>query len=291
MKNYPSKRKEMSFLLKWGLAVVCIPILFSTKITFGYESPPKDELIESIHQRVRDLNTRMRAMGASNLPPVDDAYDSKILKSSNTLDGTESKSLRLKKNRKNDISSKTKSSFDPNTGFYFVPFGGLALVDDIDWTLPLGGMVSIEAKKGYSLGASFGYRWKYFYLEERISHTEAKFDRSHFSGIPIQLSGEISYLSFQQSIGLNFNFNQWSGIQLGAGAGMTKSQLNASASPSMSSQEDDWVFSYDGTLGIFFQPAGYFRGGINYRWLKTDSLDGFSSIDMHLIELALGLQF
>jgi len=288
MKNYPSKRKEMSFLLKWGLAVVCIPILFSTKITFGYESPPKDELIESIHQRLQDLNTRMRAMGASNLPLVDDAYDSKILKASNTLDGTESKSSRFKKNRKNDISSKTKSSFDPNTGFYFVPFGGLALVDDIDWT-PAGVMVSIEAKKGYSLGASFGYRWKYVYLEERISHTEAKFNRYYYDGIPIPLSGEISNLSFQQSIGLNFNFNQWSGIQLGAGAGMTKSQLNASNSSLISS--DDWVFSYDGTLGIFFQPAGYFRGGINYRWLRADSLDGFSSIDMHLIELALGLQF
>ena len=104
-----------------------------------------------------------------------------------------------------------KSSFEPNTGFYFLPFGGLAMVDDFD----LGVNTSIESKKGYSLGASFGYRWKYFYLEERISYAQAQLERFHNAGTSTSVSGEISNLSFQQAIGLNFNFNEWFGVQIG----------------------------------------------------------------------------
>ena len=267
----------------------CTLLLFWSSPGLGNERSSKDELIESIHQRVRDLNSRMREMGASNLPPVEARYAPESLNEKYFFEEPKLKSSKFSEDRKKSIPSPQNKSIEPNTGFYFLPFGGLALVEDFDWPVSAG-IASVESKEGHSLGASFGYRWKYFYLEERISHAEVQLERFHNAGTPISVSGEISNLSFQQAIGLNFNFNEWSGLQIGVGGGMTKSELSYSAG-AMSHEEKDWVFSYDGTVGIFFQPGGYFRCGINYRWLRSEGLERFSATDMHLIELALGLQF
>lgn len=264
-------------------------LLFPICSILAKEETSKGKLIQSIQQRVQDLNERMRKMGASDLPAVNTPNESPSFSEKNDFEEVEPQSSKLNKNSKKKTSSLKKSSFEPNTGFYFLPFGGLAMVDEIDSSVS-SGIATIESKEGYSLGASFGYRWKYFYLEERISHAQVQLERFHIAGTPFSVSGEISNLSFQQSIGLNFNFNEWSGVQFGLGGGITKSELSYSAGQ-MSYEEDDWVFSYDGTIGIFFQPSGYFRGGINYRWLRTEDLDQYSGTDMHLVELALGLQF
>ena len=127
---------------------------------------------------------------------------------------------------------------------------------------------------------------------ERISYLESKIDKAQLLGVlPIDPSGEISNFSFQQTIGLNYNFNKWFGIDFGLGVGISRKEVDFVYVPSMTFQEEDWVFSYDGAVGVFFQAAEYFRGGINYRWLRSEGLDQFSGTDIHLIELALGLQF
>ena len=267
----------------------CALLLFLDSPCLANERSSKDELIQSIHQRVRDLNSRMQEMGASNLPPVEAPHAMRSLKEEYFFEEPEPKSPRLNNDRKKSVPSPKNKSIEPNTGFYFLPFGGLALVEDFDWPVSAG-IASIESKEGHSLGASFGYRWKYFYLEERISYAEAQLERFLLAGTTTPVSGEISNLSFQQSIGLNFNFNEWSGLQIGVGGGLSKKELHMVFGPNLQ-QEDDWVFSYDGTVGIFFQPGGYFRCGINYRWLRSEGLERFSATDMHLIELALGLQF
>jgi hypothetical protein len=286
MTNGPNFYSTARLPVSRAAVLLCTFSLLLGNATWGEDTKSRDQLVESVHQRIRDLNLRMRAMGASDLPTVNTPNESPSFSEKNDFEEIEPKASKLNKNSKKKTSSLKKSSFEPNTGFYFLPFGGLAMVDDFD----LGVNTSIESKKGYSLGASFGYRWKYFYLEERISYAQAQLERFHNAGTSTSVSGEISNLSFQQAIGLNFNFNEWSGVQIGLGGGITKSELSYSAGV-MSYEEDDWVFSYDGTIGIFFQPSGYFRGGINYRWLRTEDMDQFSGTDMHLIELALGLQF
>jgi hypothetical protein len=286
MTNGPNFYSAAHLPVSRAAMLLCTFSLLLGNATWGEDTKSRDQLVESVHQRIRDLNLRMRAMGASDLPTVNTPNESPSFSEKNDFEEIEPKASKLNKNSKKKTSSLKKSSFEPNTGFYFLPFGGLAMVDDFD----LGVNTSIESKKGYSLGASFGYRWKYFYLEERISYAQAQLERFHNAGTSTSVSGEISNLSFQQAIGLNFNFNEWSGVQIGLGGGITKSELSYSAGV-MSYEEDDWVFSYDGTIGIFFQPSGYFRGGINYRWLRTEDMDQFSGTDMHLIELALGLQF
>jgi len=271
----------------------CTLLLFWSSPVLGNERSSKDELIESIHQRVRDLNSRMREMGASNLPPVEARYAPESLNEKYFFEEPKLKSSKFSEDRKKSIPSTQNKSFEPNTGFYFLPFGGIALADEIEWTV-LGEIASIEAKEGYSLGASFGYRWKYFYLEERISHIKTNFKLSEKTGISDPINGEASNLTFHQSIGLNFNFNSWFGLQIGGGAGICQKDILITSVNGLSiinDKEDDWVFSYDGTVGIFFQPGGYFRCGINYRWLRSEGLERFSATDMHLIELALGLQF
>ena len=266
-------------------------LLFPICSILAKEETSKGKLIQSIQQRVQDLNERMRKMGASDLPAVNTPNESPSFSEKNTLDKLEPKSSKFNKNGKKKPSSLKKSSFEPNTGFYFLPFGGLAMVDDFN--LEFAGFNStIETDDGFSLGTSVGYRWKYFYLEERISYLEAKIEKTNLAGVlPIQPAGDISNLSFHQSIGLIYNFNKWLGIDLGLGLGVSSKEVNFTYGENFKFQEDDWVFSYDGTIGIFFQPSGYFRGGINYRWLKTEDLDQFSGTDMHLVELALGLQF
>ena len=273
----------------WVVLPVALLLLFN--LTHGDKYSSKDQLIESIHQRVRDLNSRMKAMGGSTVADSEITNESIFNEQDRSYDNIESESIRLNRDSKG-VPANKMPPLETNTGFYFLPFVGTALINDVEF-LPAGGNTSkVQSKVGYSLGARFGYRWKYFYLEERFSYMDAKLEHIEFVGnTPQPISGEISSLSFQQAFGLNFDFNHWIGIQFGVGAGISQQEFFVSLSPNSSMQEEDWVFSYDGIIGLTFQPVGYFRGGINYRWLRTEELGGFSSTDMHLIELCIGIQF
>ena len=274
----------------WAVSSVALLLLFN--LTHGDDYSSKDQLIESIHQRVRDLNSRMRAMGGSTVTDIETPYNSISNEQDKSYEKIGSESIPLNIKSKRAVSPEEIPPYEPNTGFYFLPFAGTASINDVEY-LPPNLMISkVRSNVGYSIGARFGYRWKYFYLEERFSHMEAKLEHIEFpANSPLPISGEISSLSFQQALGLNFDFNHWIGIQFGVGAGISQQEFSASFAPYSSILVEDWVFSYDGIIGLTFQPIGYFRGGINYRWLRTEALEGFSSTDMHLIELCIGIQF
>ena len=274
----------------WAVSSVALLLLFN--LTHGDDYSSKDQLIESIHQRVRDLNSRMRAMGGSTVTDIETPYNSISNEQDKSYEKIGSESIPLNIKSKRAVSPEEIPPYEPNTGFYFLPFAGTASINDVEY-LPPNLMISkVRSNVGYSIGARFGYRWKYFYLEERFSYMDAKLEHIEFVGnTPQPISGEISSLSLQQAFGLNFDFNHWIGIQFGVGAGISQQEFFVSLSPNSSMQEEDWVFSYDGIIGLTFQPVGYFRGGINYRWLRTEGLGGFSSTDMHLIELCIGIQF
>lgn len=262
---------------------------------YAAERSSKDALLESIHQRVRDLNARMTKMGASGLIKVEESP--RPLLSADSLNNSDDFApvpLQIKSRIYENKKLSPVSPVVPHTGFYLIPFGGVALSEDFKWVPPVGGTAVIQNKPGYSFGARLGYRWKYLYLEERISRLNSSFERIDFVGSGWPISGESNALSFHQSVGVNLAFNEWSGIEVGAGVGFSSQEfsiLNVNGSNFVKDQLQDWVFSYDAIIGVFFQPVNYFRGSINYRWLRTESLERFSSADRHLIELALGLQF
>lgn len=283
--------KVMGIFLLW-ISCLC----FALGNTYGYRTPSKEKLLESIHKRVHDLNERMKRMGFSDLPEVEGLKEPSIyLTPTNSVQELETPSaVEGAKNKFEKKSVTSISPAEPNIGFYILPFAGFALSKDLEWESPSGEVAAIEHEMGYTLGLRLGYRWKNFYLEERFSYMSFSFDKIDNGSGEYSISGESKNLSFHQCLGFNFNFNDWSGIQFGASAGITQrdlSILNISGSPSIQDYETDWVFSYDGIIGIFFQPGGYFRGGINYRWLMAESLKNFSTTEMHLIEVSLGLQF
>ena len=127
---------SVSPLFKRFVSLCCVYAFLVTNVTWGSDTNSKDQLVESIQQRIRDLNTRMKSMGASNLPLVDTRYNSEPLSEKISYEETKPNSIRRHDKSRKKVTTSRKSSFGPNTGFYFVPFGGLAVIDDIDWKLP-----------------------------------------------------------------------------------------------------------------------------------------------------------
>ena len=250
----------------------------------------KDVLIEDIHQRVRDLNSRMKKMGAVNLPAV---RPKKRITAPAVLEN--SHSTDFIKARKEESVEEASIRPEVNPGFYFLPFVGLSVPQDIDWKLE-GALqeASVQCDNGISAGLRLGYRWRYFYLEERISHSQFSFDSVSLPGSSFPVVGESNTLSFQQSLGFTFYINDWAGIEIGGGVGIANqensvSQVNGSSY--LSEKDSEWIFSYDALIGLYFTPFKYFRAGLNYRWARTAGTDAFSEIDTHLIECSLGAKF
>jgi len=245
----------------------------------------------------------MREMGASNLP---DAPSPSLKNQGYRPRESSSPNIPVQKKP-----SKTapQISFAPNeTGFYFIPFGGFVFGDDIqgkDSSYPWD-LINADVEVGSNLGLRFGYTWKYFYLEERISHYRATIEKYIPPDIsPTSVHGEIKSLNFQQSLGFRVPISENIRINLGGGVGLTKQKLafnftaqtNVTEGPTTPSTNgfgnvpDEWLLTYDAILGLEYQPFDHLLTGINYRWMRVEEMDHFEARDLHLLELSLGVLF
>lgn len=234
----------------------------------------------------------MREMGASNLPDA----PSPSLKNQGYRP-RESSSPNIPVQKKPSKIAPQISFASNETGFYFLPFCGFVLGDDIqgkDSSLPWH-LINADVEVGSNLGLRFGYTWKYFYLEERISHHRATIEK-HIPPVisPISVHGEMKSLNFQQSLGFRIPISENTRINLGAGVGLTKQKLAFHFNPplpGLGNVPDEWLLTYDAILGLEYQPFDHLLTGINYRWMRVEEMDHFEARDLHLLELSLGVLF
>jgi opacity protein-like surface antigen len=255
----------------------------------------KARALQDIQQRVEAMRLRMQDLGGKELPklpPLPPRQKSEsnqpVLNNISRIDSypPEVPHQSTPSNQDLDIPEE-----NPKHGFYFLPFAGFSLSKEMKLPISNDLIISLKENVGWSAGLRGGYKWDYFYLEERIS-----FNRSRFKDTPIWGTAQatniaVKGISLHQALGFKIPLGYSLALNLGAGLGMTKQEISMQMDILGPISEDDWIFSYDALLGFEIQLNEDFLVGANYRWMHFDKLDGFSERDLHLLELSLGVKF
>lgn len=181
----------------------------------------------------------------------------------------------------------------PWNGPYASLFGGYAYFPN---NISTAQFTNAHYKSGYNVGASIGYKSGPFNYDVQATYLDADIKRFNFNGTPQTAVGGETY-AMALLANAYYSFEDFNSVLLpyvGFGLGYTYRNTNiSSTTPTVSRLKDsEYLFSYQGTIGISYNFSEQFAADMNYRYFRTQKGDDFGkALQNHLANLAIIYRF
>jgi outer membrane protein OmpA-like peptidoglycan-associated protein len=164
-------------------------------------------------------------------------------------------------------------------GTYFAIEGGASWVSDenlLRTVLPTAGaptttLFSADFDTGWAILGSVGYAFaNNIRAELEVGYRANDIDQLASSGGPITAPGDLDEFTLMVNVLYDFHINKKISVSIGAGAGADFARLDV---PGLLLDEDDWVFAYQGLLGLNYAIGERTQLFLNYRYFRAEEPD------------------
>lgn len=175
---------------------------------------------------------------------------------------------------------------------------GVAIVSDSDLTDPIlapGFTFEIESDAGVTFGGALGYDFGSFRVEGEVGYQVNDFDKIGTLGVSLDLTGDVSVLSFLVNGYYDINTNTAFTPYISAGLGFANVEFdgfNIPGSGVPDTSDDDTVFAYQIGAGIGYAVTEKVTIDANYRFFGTSDPEfGTTESEFTSHNIFLGIRF
>lgn len=130
---------------------------------------------------------------------------------------------------------------------------------------------SADFDTGWAILGSVGYAFaNNVRAELEVGYRANGIDQLVSSGGPVTSPGDLDEFTLMVNVLYDFHINKKLSLSLGAGAGADFARLDV---PSFPLDEDDWVFAYQGILGLNYAIGERTQLFLNYRYFRAEEPD------------------